>query len=196
MQWMLGGNADPCCCSQINAIFRWRWRRRSRMRAVGGERPQTSCLDPLLIFDFGAAPAFGVEGAGDDEHRPRRRRADATVDPVPRRSQRGRLAAAGVARRRRLADRAHLALGGVGPIVVAMTSWIFLMRILISIGFSEAVANATIAIRVMMFTMMPAWGMSNAAATLVGQNLGAQTARPRRGRGGRSALSPAWPTWS
>src|SRR5690606_29297346 len=63
-------------------------------------------------------------------------------------------------------------LGGVGQMIVSMTSWIVLMRILSDVG-SEAVAGATIALRIMMLTMMPAWGFSNAAATLVGQNLGA-----------------------
>jgi len=62
--------------------------------------------------------------------------------------------------------------GGIGQMIVSMTAWIFLMRILASVS-TEAVAGATITIRIMMFTLMPAWGMSNAAATLVGQNLGA-----------------------
>lgn len=71
-------------------------------------------------------------------------------------------------------------LGGIGQMVVAMTAWIFLMRVLAVVS-TEAVAGATIAMRIMMFTLMPAWGMSNAAATLVGPNPGAGAAGARRG---------------
>jgi putative MATE family efflux protein len=172
-QWMLGGNAVILLLFVINAIFRGAGDAAAAMRVLWVANALNIVLDPLLIFGLGPVPALGIEGAAIATNIGRGVGVLMQLWILVRGSEHLRIRRASLRLHgQTLLQIVRTSLGGIGQMIVAMTAWIFLMRILASIS-TEAVAGATIAIRIMMFTLMPAWGMSNAAATLVGQNLGA-----------------------
>jgi putative MATE family efflux protein len=172
-QWMLGGNVVILLLFVINAVFRGAGDAAAAMRVLWVANALNIVLDPILIFGLGPIPALGIEGAAIATNIGRGAGVLMQVWILVRGGEHLRIGRASLRwHAATMAQIVRTSLGGTGQMIVAMTAWIFLMRILASVS-TEAVAGATITMRIMMFTLMPAWGMSNAAATLVGQNLGA-----------------------
>lgn len=177
-RWMLGSNVVIMLLFVINAIFRGAGDAAIAMRVLIVSNLINIILDPIFIFGWGPVPGMGIEGAAIASTIGRGIGVLLQVWTLARGGKHIRILGSYV--RWNFSAMVHIlktSLGGIGQMIIAMTSWIFLMRVLADVG-SEAVAGATITLRVVMFTLMPAHGLANAAATLVGQNLGAE--RPDR----------------
>jgi putative MATE family efflux protein len=175
---MLGGNVVVTLLFLHNAAIRGAGDAALAMRSLWLANALNIALGPVFVFGLGPAPALGVTGA-------------AVATTIGRGCgvlyqlslfARGRTRVAPERRHLRLdpkliASMLRVAWNGTAQMLISTTSWIGLMRVLTPFG-SAAVAGYTICIRVVMFAILPAWGLGNAAATLVGQNLGAK--KPER----------------
>ena len=170
---LFGSNITILLLFLINAIFRGAGDAVLAMRALAIANLLNIALDPIFIFGLGPIPAMGITGAAIATAFSRAVGVAYQLVVLFRGSGRLRIRRETMQTNRKLLRRMlNISGPGVVQYLVGSASWIAIIRLVAAFG-SEAVAGYTIGVRIVIFAILPAWGMANAAATLTGQNLGA-----------------------
>ncbi len=172
--WMFAGNYTVTLLFLINAVFRGAGNAAIAMKALLLSNTLNIILDPLFIFGLGPVPAMGVEGAAIATNIGRGVGVLFQLYCLFNAKSIIQIGWKQMAMKAKIIFQViKISVGSILQFIIGSASWIFLMKLMSNFG-DEAVAGYTIAIRVFIFTLLPSWGLANAGATLVGQNLGAQ----------------------
>ena len=171
---MLSGNATVFLIFLINAVFRGAGDAVIAMRTLWLANALNILLGPCFIFGLGPLPHLGLTGAAVATNLGRGIGVLYQLWHLTGRPGRIRIHWADFRPRWEILGTILKTSGnGIAQMFIHTTSWVGLFKILALFG-SQVLAGYTIAIRVVIFALMPAWGLANAGATLVGQNLGAK----------------------
>lgn len=170
---LLGGNASILYLFLLNAGFRGAGDAPVALRSLTLANGLNIILDPCFIFGLGPFPELGVTGAAVATTLGRGIGVAYLFWYLFAGKGRLRFTMSNLAIAPELIGRMiRISIGGIGQFLIATSSWIAIIRVIALYG-SAPIAAYTIAIRLIEFVFLPAWGLGNAAATLVGQNLGA-----------------------